>query len=55
MRWRFCVNGSRAESGCTLQHGLGGEIEEFVDETHFAYDPGFEQDAHRLVMVRLGG
>ena len=25
--------------------GSGGEIEEFVDETHFACDPWFEQDA----------
>src|SRR5512132_2835554 len=40
-----CVNGSRAESGCTPQHGLGGEIEEIVDESHFACDPGFDQDA----------
>ena len=40
-----CVNGSRAESGCTPQHGLGGEIGEFVDESHFACDPRFDQDA----------
>jgi hypothetical protein len=27
------------------QRGLGGEIEEFVDESHFAWDPGFDQHA----------
>ena len=42
---RCCVNGSRAEFGCTPQRGLGGEIEEFVDESHFACDPVFDQDA----------
>jgi hypothetical protein len=42
--WLRCVNGSRAESGCTPQRGLGGEIEEFVDESHFACDRGFDQD-----------
>src|SRR5512133_2804429 len=42
---RCSVNGSRAESGCTPQRGLGGEIEEFVDESHFTCDPGFDQDA----------
>src|SRR5512144_135111 len=48
-RWRStrrcCVNGSRAESGCPMQRGLGGKIEEFVDEPHFACDPGFDQHA----------
>ena len=33
------------DDGRAWQRGLGGEIEEFVDESHFACDPGFDQDA----------
>ena len=30
--------------GCAPQRGLGGEIAEFVDESDFACEAGFQQD-----------
>jgi hypothetical protein len=38
-----CINGGRRESGAL--RGLGGEIEGFVDELHFACNLWFDQDA----------
>jgi hypothetical protein len=36
---------SVGQNVAALSRGLGGEIEELVDETHFACDAGFQQDA----------
>ena len=42
---RCCINRGRTEFGCAPQQGLSGEIEEFVDEKHFACDARLQQNA----------